>query len=106
MNETIDRHAPIGFYNLAEDFYKAAILCAAAREEGTVQFKFSHVPYYLHTHSIELALKAYLRSRNITEAELKKILPSWICRYPRQMREAGAEIPQAEAHAGAGALRE
>ena len=72
MQETIDRHAPIGFYNLAEDFYKAAILCAAAREERTVQFKFSHVPYYLHTHSIELALKAHLRTRNITGAELKK----------------------------------
>ena len=58
MNETIDRHAPIGFYNLAEDFYKAAILCAKAREQRAVRFRFSHVPYYLHTHSIELALKA------------------------------------------------
>jgi hypothetical protein len=72
VHETIDRHAPIGFYNLAEDFYKAAILCATAREERTVRFKFGHVPYYLHTHSIELALKAYLRTRAITEAELKK----------------------------------
>jgi hypothetical protein len=72
VNETIDRHAPVGFYNLAEDFYKAAILCATAREERTVRLKFSHVPYYLHTHSIELALKAYLRTRAITEAELKK----------------------------------
>jgi hypothetical protein len=72
VHETIDRHAPVGFYNLAEDFYKAAILCATGREERTVRFKFSHVPYYLHTHSIELALKAYLRTRAITEAELKK----------------------------------
>jgi hypothetical protein len=72
VNETIDRHAPVGFYNLAEDFYKAAILCATAREERTARFKFSHVPYYLHTHSIELALKAYLRTRAITEGELKK----------------------------------
>ena len=72
MNETIDRHAPIGFYNLAEDFYKAANLCTTARKERSVRFKFSHVPYYLHTHSIELALKAYLRTRDITEAELKK----------------------------------
>jgi hypothetical protein len=72
VNKTIDRHAPVGFYNLAEDFYKAAILCATAREERTVRLKFSHVPYYLHTHSIELALKAYLRTRAITEAELKK----------------------------------
>jgi hypothetical protein len=71
VNETVDRHAPIGFYNLAEDFRNAAILCATAREEQTVRLKFSHVPYYLHTHSIELALKAYLRTRGITEAELK-----------------------------------
>ena len=72
MNETIDRYAPIGFYNLAEDFYKAAMLCAAAHEKRTVRFKFSHVPYHLHTHSIELALKAYLRAKSVTEAELKK----------------------------------
>jgi len=72
VNETIDRYAPIGFYNLAEDFYKAAMLCAAAHEKRTVRFKFSHVPYHLHTHSIELALKAYLRAKSVTEAELKK----------------------------------
>jgi hypothetical protein len=72
VNDTIDRHAPIGFYNLAEDFYKAASLCAEANETRTVRFRFSHVPYYLHTHSIELALKAYLRARSVTEAELKK----------------------------------
>jgi hypothetical protein len=72
MNEIIDRHAPIGFYNLAEDFYQAAMLCAAAREKRTVRLRFNHVPYYLHTHSIELALKAYLRTHSVTEAELKK----------------------------------
>jgi hypothetical protein len=72
VNDTIDRHAPIGFYNLAEDFYKAANLCAEANETRTVRFRFSHVPYYLHTHSIELALKAHLRAQSVTEAELKK----------------------------------
>jgi len=72
VNDTIDRYAPLGFYNLAEDFYKAAALCAAAHDKRTVQFRFSHVPYYLHTHSIELALKAYLRTHRVTEAELKK----------------------------------
>ena len=72
MNEAIDHHAPLGFYNLAEDFYKAAILCANARDKREVRFLFSHVPYYLHSHSIELALKAYLRTHGVTEAELKK----------------------------------
>jgi len=72
VNDVIDRHAPIGFYNLAEDFYKAAALCTNAHSERTVRFRFGHVPYYLHTHSIELALKAYLRTHLVTEAELKK----------------------------------
>jgi hypothetical protein len=72
LNDAIDRHAPLGFNNLAEDFYRAAILCAKAHENREVRFRFSHVPYYLHSHSIELALKAFLRVHGVTEVELKK----------------------------------
>jgi hypothetical protein len=67
----IDRHSALGFYNLAEDFYRAGVHIADSQERRDLKLRFSHVPYYLHTHSIELALKAFLRANGIEERELK-----------------------------------
>jgi len=66
-----NRHSPLGFYNLAEDFYRSAIHIAAGTRERHLRLHFQdNVSYYLHTHSIELTLKAFLRAKNITPEDL------------------------------------
>jgi hypothetical protein len=69
-DEKIDRFAPLGFYHLAEDFYRAAVR-SASLEDAKPRLHYSLVLYHLHTHSIELTLKAFLRAKGIDVKELK-----------------------------------
>ncbi|MCO6418173.1 hypothetical protein JYK14_18680 [Siccirubricoccus sp. KC 17139] len=67
-----DRHSPIGIYYLAEDFLRAAAQSAMAQDSGELRLRFTHfVTYHLHCHSIELALKAFLRARHVSNDALK-----------------------------------
>src|SRR5260370_31250200 len=68
---SIDRHSARGFYNLAGDFHRAGMYVAESSARRDLKLRFNHVPYYLHTHSIELALKAFLRASGIEERELR-----------------------------------
>jgi hypothetical protein len=73
MTDTIDddeRTNAIGFFNTARSYWRSAECLAAARVEVT----HPHAPItFLFCHAIELYLKAYLRSRGKTVADLKKI---------------------------------
>ena len=64
-SEEIDRYAPLGFYHLAEDFYRAAVH-SAEESEHFPRLHYKLVLYHLHTHSIELALKAFLRAKGLS----------------------------------------
>ncbi|TYO61033.1 hypothetical protein FXV83_40335, partial [Bradyrhizobium hipponense] len=70
MPDEIDRYGPLGFYHLAEDFCRAAVH-SASLENSKPRLHYNLVLYHLHTHSIELTLKAFLRAKGIDVKELK-----------------------------------
>jgi hypothetical protein len=70
MPDEIDRYGPLGFYHLAEDFYRAAVHSASLKDTKP-RLHYNLVLYHLHTHSIELTLKAFLRAKSIHVKELK-----------------------------------
>jgi hypothetical protein len=68
-----DHYEGFGFYFLALDYWKSAMHINDAREQGELKLRFPHtVPYYLYVHSIELALKAYLRTKGVSKKELSR----------------------------------
>jgi hypothetical protein len=71
MTDGIDRYGPLGFYHLAEDFCRAAVH-SANLENTKPRLHYNLVLYHLHTHSIELTLKAFLRAKGIDAKETKK----------------------------------
>lgn len=70
MPTEIDRYSPLGFYHLAEDFHRAAVHSAHLKDTKP-RLHYHLVLYHLHAHSIELALKAFLRAKGIDVKELK-----------------------------------
>jgi hypothetical protein len=65
-----ERTNAVGFFNTARSYWRSAECLAAARVEVT----HPQAPItFLFCHAIELYLKAYLRSRGKTVADLKKI---------------------------------
>lgn len=58
------RISPLGFHRYASEFLRAA-------RSVSVDSSFSPVPYYLYCRSLELALKAFLLTKNVSIRELK-----------------------------------
>ena len=58
------RLSPLGFHRYASEFFDVANSIKA-------QELFSPVPYYLHCHSLELILKAFLLTKNVPMDDLK-----------------------------------
>jgi hypothetical protein len=68
-----DRHSPLGTYHLAEDFFKAAVQLAAAQDNGQLRLRFATlIHFHLHCHSVELALKAFLRATGTGTEDLRR----------------------------------
>jgi len=65
VTKDIDRHNPLGFYHLAEDFFRAARYVSRGEGSTAIKLHFSFVAHHLHAHSIELALKAFLRAKGV-----------------------------------------
>lgn len=86
MPEDIERYHPIGFYHLAEDFYRAAAH-SAQLNEGKSRLHYDLVLYHLHTHSIELSLKAFLRAKGFGVKELKSKFSHGIIGLARKSAE-------------------
>jgi hypothetical protein len=71
MTIEITRHSPVGFYHFGEDFFQVAAHSSGAIDHGDLTLRFNLVLYHLHTHSIELLLKAFLLAHGVTEKELR-----------------------------------
>lgn len=71
MNAAIDRYSPLGFYNLACDFQRAAAHLSNSVENKSLKLRFHQPVYHLHAHSIELLLKSYLRARGISANKIR-----------------------------------
>lgn len=68
IKETIDRHSPLGIFNLAEDFHRVANHLLL----GALRLRFQHLLVLSNNvHSIELALKAFLRATGSSNNDLK-----------------------------------
>jgi hypothetical protein len=64
----IDRSSPLGFFNLAESYWKAAVALVKAKVDCT----HSNSPIsFLYYHAIELYLKSFLRMHDHTAKELR-----------------------------------
>ncbi len=70
--EDIDRAPAIAIFLSAESFMRAALHAHQAADAKTLRLSFEVPIYYLYSHAIELTLKAYLRAKGVTSAELKK----------------------------------
>lgn len=66
------RVGPLGLHRFAGEFLNAALACCPS--DG-----FSPVPYYLVSHSIELALKAFCLAKGETLGKLKNHLRHDLC---------------------------
>jgi hypothetical protein len=72
-DSTIDRQSAVGFLIGAEDFYRAAVHLADSRHQRALKLRSNDsISYHLHTHSIELSLKAYLRTKGLSYDEIWK----------------------------------
>ena len=57
--------SPLGFHRFASEFLNAA-------NSVNIETSFSPARYYLYCHALELILKAFLLTKNVPMAELKK----------------------------------
>src|SRR5262249_10803610 len=96
MAKDIDRYSPLGFYNLAEDFYRVAALARDAVTRKHVRLRYHLVLYHLHTHSIELALKAFLRANGVTMEDLKKKFGHGLLRIYQQCIKSNLTVEEPE----------
>ena len=82
QNSKIDRWPPLGFFNVAKSYWKAAV----ALEKAKVNSTHSDSPIrFLYYHAIELYLKSFLRLHGHSAAELrgKKFGHKTCCLYER-----------------------
>lgn len=67
-------HEALGTLHYGEDFCRAAIAVSNAVESDKLRQIFKDfVPYHLHTHSIELAMKGFLRASGTSTEQLARI---------------------------------
>lgn len=70
MNESIDRHPPIGIYNYAASYHVAADLIC---DHGLRATHPESPAMFLYYHAIELYLKSFLRLRGVSAKRLQSI---------------------------------
>jgi len=96
LSDEIERYGALGFYHLAEDFHRAAVRSAGLNETKP-RLHYDLVLYHLHTHSIELALKAYLRAKGIDVKDLKRKFSHGMVDLMAEATRLKAEGTEAEA---------
>lgn len=72
MSDGDDRFEPMNFYSSAEDYYQSAVYIIRSLESGDLRLQFPLVVYYLFSHSVELALKGFLRTKGVSKKDLWK----------------------------------
>lgn len=99
MPEDYERHSAIGIYHYAEDFFIAATQLAVAATKGEFRLRFGDtVPYHLHTHSVELVLKAFLRADGVSNDSLKAIYGHKLERLLSDCVECGLALGEHQQH--------
>lgn len=66
-----DRSPPITGFLSSECFYKTGQHAHAAHDSDTLRLQFKGPLYYLYCHALELAMKAFLRAKGMSSAELR-----------------------------------
>lgn len=69
--DEIDRSPPIGVLLSAEVFFKAAQHLHKATQSKELRLRFDMPIYYLYCHALELTLKSFLRTKEITTDTLR-----------------------------------
>jgi len=69
--DEIDRSPPIGVFNFARSYFKAASYLQDALDKGKAHLPFEMPVYYLYSHALELTLKAFLQTKGLTVDELR-----------------------------------
>jgi hypothetical protein len=96
----VERHGPLGIYHFAEDFFAAAVHVAEALAARRLRLHFgTNMVYHLHVHSIELVLKAFLRTTGIGNDELRRRYGHDLSVLLRDAVEAGMALGGHEGHA-------
>jgi len=72
VTEEIDRAPSIAYFLSAGSFLQTAIFAHEALATSNLKLRFEMPIYYLYSHSIELTLKAFLRSSGLTAKELTR----------------------------------
>ena len=98
-DKNIERHSALGSYHYAEDFHRAAVHMAEVQENGGLRLRFGDtVSYHLHMHSIELALKAFLRANGTTNDQLKRLYSHNLTTLLEKCTEYGISLGDNKKH--------
>ncbi|GGG27252.1 hypothetical protein GCM10010964_13970 [Caldovatus sediminis] len=95
----IERHGPLGIYHFAEDFFATAVHTAEALDAKRLRLHFGDfVAYHLHAHSIELVLKAFLRTAGVGNDDLRRRYGHDLSALLRDAVAAGMALGGQEEH--------
>src|SRR5436190_19491218 len=92
-NHTIDRTPPIGLFNFAESYRIAADILA---HQHAKELRFDSPIRYLFYHSIELYMKAFLRSGGLTMQDIKERLGHRFSRMRAECMSSGLAFDTSE----------
>jgi hypothetical protein len=71
-HEKSDRSPPHGLFLSSISFFDTAKLAHSAYDNGELNLLFNEPIYYLYCHTMELAMKGYLRAKGMSEKELSR----------------------------------
>src|SRR5689334_9942398 len=71
LSEAIDREPPVAVFSLSDSYFQAARYLREASESGRLKLPFDTPIYHLYSHALELAMKAFLRAKGMSAAELR-----------------------------------
>ena len=71
-HEKSARSPPHGLFLSSISFFDTAKLAHSAYDNGELNLLFNEPIYYLYCHTMELAMKGYLRAKGMSEKELSR----------------------------------
>lgn len=69
--DVIDPSPPIAIFLSSESFFQTGQCAQQAYDNGVLPLRFEMPIYYLYCHSMELAMKAFLRAKGASDKELR-----------------------------------
>ena len=71
LSVAIDREPPIAVFSFSDSYFQAARYLREAFESDRLKLPFDAPIYYLYSHALELAMKAFLRAKGMSGRELR-----------------------------------